>query len=971
MSRFRVLSFALLLLVSTRAYAQDASIVGIVTDESGGVLPGVTVTATSPALQVGSIAAVTDAHGEYRLTALPIGTYSATYTLSGFSTVRRSDIVLTASFAAKLDVQMKVGDLQETVTVTGASPVVDVVSTTSATRLTRETLDTIPTSRNGTVAFMSQAPGVRPQIDIGGDSITSPPVFHAFGQDNQPWQTIDGVVVSAAKSGTQGGIYWDFGNVEEAKVGTFGNQAEVPTRGVLINGIVKSGGNDFHGSGFYGTEKSGLQSDNIDDFLRSQGLSAPAQLQFREDYSGDLGGRIVRNKLWFYGGARRRAQRQNTLGCVQPTGDQCYSEDFQIFDTEKLSWQIDNSTKLLGFHTHARKTSMSSGSRLVAWESRNSQQLPSHVEKLEWQKVKGNNLLISVMGADMHWWSWFRGYGYNHVLTTDTVLGTTTGMSATDGDDPDDYNHQARGSVSWYKPDLLWGNHDIKFGAEYMRRRSDRPRSSRNRGPDDVAHQINNGDVPASYNGGNYQLQLRNGAAFRLIAFNYPATPLDLEDYTGAYLQDSWRMGSRLTLNLGVRFAHDLGFAPAQCRVAADPPGDVANPAQCFPEIQEPVWNTLAPRIHIAYDPFGDSKTVIKGGWGRFYMMRYTDMVQIANWNQFSQTTYIWHDLNNDRQYQPGEVNLDPNGPDFQSTTQGDGAQALGIVNPNEKTPGSDEYTASIERELMPNLALRVSGIYSRTFNQHRLLNVKRPYDVYNIPVRSADPGPDGVFNTADDPGTFVTYYDYAAQYAGARNQTPMLINDPDASQSFTSGEFALSRRFANRWQAYASLSFTKKHIPVIPNAGTATGLTYFVATFDPNAEINNSDNTTEWVARASGSYRLPYDVTLSANYLRQSGAPLRRTYQFTGGKQIPSITLPTEPLGSTYSLPAIGLLDLSLQKAVGLPGHQRAVLRVNVYNALNANTATAMTMLSGPNFGLVTNALLPRVAELSVAYSF
>src|ERR1043166_5428457 len=202
MSRFRVLSFALLLLVSTRAYAQDPSILGIVTDESGGVLPGVTVTATSPALQVGSIAAVTDAHGEYRLTALPIGTYSATYTLSGFSTVRRSDIVLTASFAAKLDVQMKVGDLQETVTVTGASPVVGVGSTAAAPRRPREPLDTTPTSRNGTVAFMSQAPGVRPQIDIGGASITSPPVFHAFGQDNQPWQT--SVVVSAAKSGTQG-----------------------------------------------------------------------------------------------------------------------------------------------------------------------------------------------------------------------------------------------------------------------------------------------------------------------------------------------------------------------------------------------------------------------------------------------------------------------------------------------------------------------------------------------------------------------------------------------------------------------------------------------------------------------------------------------------------------------------------------------------------------------------------------------
>src|SRR5262249_31440729 len=130
------------LVLSGRALAQDASIVGVVTDESGAVLPGVTVTVSSPALQVATMTVVTDTRGEYRATPLPIGTYSVEYMLSGFNTIRREGIILTASFVAKLDAQMKVGQLQETVTVTGASPVVDVVSTTSATRLTRETLDT-------------------------------------------------------------------------------------------------------------------------------------------------------------------------------------------------------------------------------------------------------------------------------------------------------------------------------------------------------------------------------------------------------------------------------------------------------------------------------------------------------------------------------------------------------------------------------------------------------------------------------------------------------------------------------------------------------------------------------------------------------------------------------------------------------------------------------------------------------------
>jgi hypothetical protein len=444
------------------AAQQEGGIVGAVTDQSGAILPGVTVTATSPALQLPSVTTVTDSRGEYRLTPLPIGTFAVEYSLSGFQPVRREGIILTASFVAKIDMQLTLGTITETVTVSGASPVVDVVSTTSATRLTRETLDAIPSSRNGTVAFMGQAPGVRPQIDIGGDTITSPPVFHAFGQDNQPWQTIDGVVVSAAKSGTQGGIYWDFGNVEEAKVATFGSPAEVPTRGVLINGIVKSGSNDFHGSGFYAYQNHVLQGNNIDAALNAQGISAPGQLEFRTDYSGDLGGRLVRNKLWFYVGGRRRDQQQDTLQCFQPNGDQCFSDDRQVFNTQKVSWQVNNANKVIGFHTYAKKVSMGSGSRLTAWESRNGQQLPSHVEKGEWQAVKGNSVMISVMAGDMHWWSNFRGYACGKVLITDTVLGTTTGMSSVDGDDPDDYNHQVRGSLSWFKPDLFFGNRLVR-----------------------------------------------------------------------------------------------------------------------------------------------------------------------------------------------------------------------------------------------------------------------------------------------------------------------------------------------------------------------------------------------------------------------------------------------------------------------------------------------------------------------------
>ena len=551
---------------------QEAGIIGVVVDESGGVLPGVTVTATGPALQVPSVIAVTNERGEYRLTPLPLGTYDVSFSLTGFQTARREGIVLPVGFVAKIDLSMKVGSLEETVLVSGASPVVDVVSTASSTVLTRATLDILPSGRNGTVAFMAQAPGVRPQIDNGGSTMANPPTFRAFGQDNQPWQTMEGVLVSAAKNGAQGGIYWDYTMVDEARVATFGSPAEVGTRGVVINGIVKSGGNDFHGTGFFAYQGKNLQSSNIDDDLRAQGITVGDELDSRTDLSGDVGGRIIRNKLWFYGGARRRTQRSNTLACFQPNGEQCYGFDYQIFNTQKVSWQINASDRLVGFHNYARKTTGQSGTRLLAWESRYGQQLPSQIYKVEWQSVRGNSLMVSAMAGDMHWHAWFRGYGFGKVLKTDSVLGTTTGMSGSDGDDPDDYNHQPfRGSLTWYKPDLFLGHHDIKVGGDYMARRSDRTRPTRAE-TWHKAQEILEGDVPSGYDSGNYQLQFLNGVANRLIAFNYPAIPYNLEHLTNVYLQDSWRAG-RLTLNLGVRYAHDNGFAPEQCHDASPPPG--------------------------------------------------------------------------------------------------------------------------------------------------------------------------------------------------------------------------------------------------------------------------------------------------------------------------------------------------------------------------------------------------------------
>src|SRR5947209_6364828 len=278
---------------------QDAGIVGSVRDESGAVLPGVTVTVTGPALQVPSVVAVTDHRGDYRITPLPIGTYTIQYTLQGFEVARHEGVRLTVGFTAKIDVAMKVGALEETVTVSGSSPVVDTRSTTATTQLTRETIELLPTSRNGIVSILAQAPGVRTLRDVGGSSINQVPTYRVFGQAGEAYSTLEGVQTSVLQPGGGNANYWDYTTIEEASIRTIGSGAEVPSRGVNLTAVVKSGSNEFHGSGWLNETSSDLQSHNVDAKLASQGVQSGERLVSRHSYSADLGGRIIRDKLWF------------------------------------------------------------------------------------------------------------------------------------------------------------------------------------------------------------------------------------------------------------------------------------------------------------------------------------------------------------------------------------------------------------------------------------------------------------------------------------------------------------------------------------------------------------------------------------------------------------------------------------------------------------------------------------------------
>ena len=926
--------FACLAIASAAAGQDVAGILGQVTDESGAVLPGVTVTAKSPSLQVPSMSVITDERGEYRLTPLPIGSYEVSYELSGFSTIRREGLRLTSGFTAKIDIALKVGSLEESIQVTGASPVVDVTSTSTSSRLTTEMLESTPTGRVGFFALLAQAPGVRNSLDIGGSSQNANSItFRAFGQSGESWQTLEGILTTSAKTG-QSGNYFDYASVEEARVQSIGADAEMPLRGIMMAAIVKSGSNAFHSSTWFSDTSSKFQSSNLDDALRAQGLSSPAELEARHTLSSDLGGRIVRDRLWFYTGVSRSRNREQVLGAYKPDGSPALDDKLSVWLNAKVSYQMTKNHKLVGFEQLQHKGAVRNVTQFVPWESRVFQDLWGSTAKAEWQAVWGSSLVTNVYGGIWYWHSPFIGQT-DKPSTLDLTTQQVTGMSVTNAgasEDPLERNYPLKATMSLYKPDLFMGNHEFKGGIDFVDSLISRRRES-------------HGAT------GDFQLIFRNGVPFQVATENWPVEPVSKSRYLGLYFMDNWTIARRLTINAGLRYAHDNGFIPDQCREA----GQFAA-AECYPTVQFPIWDSIAPRVHASFDVFGKGKTVVKGGWGRFDHRRLIDPEVLgANKNVQTETRWTWHDNNNNKLWDAGEVLLDPNGVDYVSTT---GFQNL-VPNPNELQPKQNEYTLSLEHELAANFGIRVNTIYSKGSNDFRLQNTYRPYALFNVPITNLDPGPDGRLGTTDDTGQSFTFYEYPRSVQGARFNQSQLVND-SRENTYRSIEMAATRRMSNRWQMEASFSATKKHINNIA----------VLPTDDPNADFNTSDNTTEWISKVSGSYNFPHGIMTSAILESRSGDPWARTVLFSGGGTIPTQVLNVEPYG-TRQYAAATHLDVRLEKQFKLLSSHELAVRVNAYNMLNANTVLASNVRSGATFGRPTSIMPARLFEFSASYKF
>ncbi len=899
---------------------------GRVVDTSGGALPGVTITLSGEVVPGGHVATVSDPEGRYRFTTLPLGVYELTFELAGFQTVHRTEIRLSAGFIATIDATMAVGALSEEVTVSRGSPVVDVTTTSVSTNLNKDALENLPTSRS-MWQIMAIAPGIRVTgtPDVGGSAVGTQQGYANYGTSNggnKP--SLDGVDTREDAGGA--GFYYDYGAFEEVQIKAMGNDAEMSVPGTQFMGIIKSGTDRFRGTGFLGWETPKLQSDNITDDLRARGVAAGNPLKSYHDGNVDLGGPIFRQHAWFYGSYRHQEIKTGVVGYFSSPG---VPGDYDVTLTNytgKLTAQATQKHRFSGFVQAQTKDYPERNADGFRFKDSTWHQIFKPIAgKAEWSWLASDRTVVNAFvgrwAYDTQALNWTEA-----PAAYDTVTLQYAGRFFTAPYDSGRGRWQYDGSVTHYLPNGWGGSHDLKAGLE-------------------ITNENRYYDASGRTDGRDYQLRFQNGAPFQIVVDNYPLNSEGRMSTQSAFVRDAWRIGDRVTINAGVRYEGYHVYLPAQSK----DPGRFF-PAGQFPEIDVLTWRHWAPRIGVSVPLDKDNRTVLKATYGWYNFATQALYGDTYNANARTTATYRWTDLNGNRDYDDGELGA------FVSAT----GSSASVINPDLKQPKTHEVTTSLERQIASNFSARASYVYRREVDRYQNINVLRPYDAYNVPIAGVDPGPDGVVGTSDD-GRALTYYDYAAAYAGASFVRLEDVNTSGYENSYHSIEVAAQKRLSNRWQLVTSFLATHADewddnygVPQDPNA----------ANFFPKRKY------WQWGFKLSGSYQLPYDIQAAAMFTSQSGSVYARDARFTAGlTRLSEVILWMED-PAAHRLPTQNIANVRLEKRQKV-GFGTASFQLDLFNVTNTNAILGVTTRSGANFGKVTDIVAPRIARLGVTFKF
>ncbi len=739
--RVRALLCIAALLTPSALYAQaQASITGTVRDTSGAVLPGVTIEASSPELIEKVRTAVTDATGQYRIENLRPGLYTVAFTLTGFSTVRREGVEVSGSATFTINAELRVGTLEETITVTGESPIVDVQTARRESVVARDVITTLPTA-GGYSSILSLAPGI-----VGGSQdIATGPCACTFsshgallaGRANEEGRLLlDGLLISVPQ-GSSSNYFSDSRNSQEISVTVAGALGETETGGPVLNMVPRTGGNSFSGSFYAGWGPEALQGTNLTDELKAAGAVAPTPLITNYDVSAAVGGPIRQDRLWFFGSTRRQGTAQlfdmfynKNEGLANVW---TYEPDFDhqaIIDREnhnfglRLTAQVTPRNKVNFFWDEqfiCKSCENGSQQALSSPESRaRGDQWPVQVGQLAWTSPVNNQVLVDVaFGLYRADWG---GRAKTDPYTGDLIRmqeqctagcpnnGNIAGLIYRSQSVDLFISGRNKNRIYNWRANVARVTGALSFKAGYQGNLLGDIRST-NRAPNNLQYRVNNG-VPNQ---------------LTMFINDYPN---DLWMRTDSlYVQGQWTR-SRLTIQGAARYDKAWSWSPVQ---QVGPAAFFPNPVT-FPKTPlVDSFHDIGPRVSVVYDLFGDGKTVVKGTFGRYLEAAFTGRrYAFANPTSRipSNVNRAWTDVDRDfvadcDLLNPNAQNLSAVGGDicgaYANRNFGNANVFSNTVDPDIQKgwgvrPSDWNFGVSVQHELIPRVSIDV-GYVRRTFS--------------------------------------------------------------------------------------------------------------------------------------------------------------------------------------------------------------------------------------------------------------
>jgi hypothetical protein len=1003
------------LAMAPAVYAQG-TLAGVVRDASGAVLPGVTVEASSPALIEKVRTTVTDGSGQYTIVDLRGGTYAVTFTLAGFATVRREGVQMAGELILTVNAEMRVGALEETITVVGEAATVDLQSTTRQQVMTRDVIDALPTGRNYS-SFGYLLPGVNTSArDVGGaggDTMSQLTIHGSRPGDQRVMQ--NGVnTMTLQVNGDRGIAVPNPGMASEVTIDTSGLSAEQGQGGIRINYIPRDGGNNFSGFAFLTFANNDMQSNNLTADLQARGLPSPNAIKTTYDVNPGFGGPIRRDRMWFYvtgrinradqypGGAYINVNGYNPSNytVVYDTTERAYSKALWTDAQVRLTTQVSPRNKVAFTWDQQTRCSCLAGpgtpsagvlSATVTPEAATNFRSPT--QRLlhgEWSSPVNNRMLVEAAGVyrverwgnmppNTAWSEEFINPAQQAVLESGAlipVLDLSNGRFS-HGNFVGYNNNWVANSFLRATVSYVMGGHQLKAGFA-----------------DSFGYLES---TVYDYSPFAFFINIPAAPPFVRV-INEKVSPLFArsdQDYDlGVFVQDRWSV-KRATVNLGLRYDSFKGTAPAQ--VVTGPTRLTPNRADIpLPETGLVHWHDLTPRLGLTYDIGGDGKTALKVSLNKYVEGQAVGSLVGVNAggagphpvsSLVNSTSRTWLDTNGDFVPQCDLTNIAANGECLAVANPG-----FGSTNTNALRFGRDamfgwgkrgynwEVGAGVQREILPRVSVDV-GYFRRWYGNFRVTDntALGPTDftAYTVTVPATPPLPNS--------GQTLTAFD-ANRVVQAQNVTTRASDYGDQLERWNGVDVTVNARPANGALLFGGVSIGKTMsdtcevaTQVPESLAVAMGPTTVTRPLE-YCRIE-SPFLTQW--KLNGAYTIPKaDVLVSAAFQSVPGPVVQANYVVT--QRAPGVPLVGSPTATIALLPATGgiagfgaeygerlnQLDLRVGKLFRAAG-TRTTVNLDLFNLFNGNAVTAENPSYPAAYRLPTQIMLARFVKISAQFDF